>query len=245
MPEALSFHFSSLEESKKIRAVTSRPLPQEFRSPSLPKVDLKSEFRPYLSSENIFWLRREGFEPDRLVLAEQIHGAGVAQAEKPSLIPGVDAIFTAKNGLPLVIRTADCPAVIIFFPEVPAVGIAHSGWRGTRSNIAGNLIKAMRAHWPVSLASIKVAISPFIKSCCYEVGKEFTQFFPPEYLGRRDGKLFLDLEKALLRQITALGIAADGVSVSPQCTFCSEPPLYSYRRQHTTERLLTVASLME
>jgi len=242
MPENCSFHFPLLEREKNIRVVTSRPLPAGF-SPS--NFDVESEFLPFLSPENVFWLRKEGFDAGRLVLAEQIHGAGVIRVKAPGLVRGVDALFTEKAGLPLAIRTADCPAVMVLFPEVPAVGIAHSGWRGARDNIVGNLIKTMLNCWPVSPNSIKVAVSPFIRSCCYQVGDEFSAYFLPECFIRRDGRLFLDLGKVILDQITSLGISAERIFLSPQCTYCSEPPLYSFRRQRTTRRLLTVISILE
>ena len=134
--------------------------------------------------------------------------------------------------------------IFISIPEIPAVGMAHVGWRGARANIIGNLVNQMSKRWKYNSASIRIAISPHIKSCCYEVGNEFENYFQPQYLKHRTNKLYLDLEKVIIEQLMEFDIDKENLNVSSDCTFCSNLPLYSYRaQQKTTNRLLSVIAI--
>lgn len=196
-----------------------------------------------LSRESIRWLTTEKIPLPRLVLARQVHGASVKQVTEPGIHADADALFTDSKDLYLTIRTADCAAVLLYCPEVPAVGIAHAGWRGARANIVENLIQSMRDRWTVNPSSLKVAVSPHIKKCCYIVGDEFYDFFPGEFLERVNGDLYFDLGKILIKQLERQNIPGDNITVAPLCTACSEVPLYSYRKQKTAKRLLNIVSI--
>ncbi len=145
--------------------------------------------------------------PDSIVGCQQVHGTEVAlvdwgdagRAMPPSLppIPGVDALITGTPGLYLMALSADCPPIFFYDPVRRAIGLAHSGWKGTVGRIAANVVEAMVDNFGSSPADLVVAIGPGIGPCCYSVGRnvieavrEAFQLHDAEYpplLEERDG----------------------------------------------------------
>ncbi|WP_420713425.1 laccase domain-containing protein, partial [Streptomyces sp. NRRL WC-3549] len=69
--------------------------------------------------------RHLGLDPERVVWMNQVHGREVAVVDGPwgeaAEIPAVDAVVTARRGLPLAVLTADCTPVLL---ADPAAGVA-------------------------------------------------------------------------------------------------------------------------
>lgn len=234
-----SIHYVSLSSGGNISGVTS--LAEKLPAPE--PAPLLHSYPGLIGDEAQRWLAQENIPVSRLALARQVHGAGVCRATGAGVYPDTDGLFTDLPQLSLAIRTADCAAVLVSFPQVPVIGIAHAGWRGARENIAGRLLEEMLKHWPVDPASVQAALSPHIKACCYRVGGEFSAFFPAEVLHRRGEALYFDLEKTLLNQLAQQQIPAENIAVAPFCTFCAPLPLYSYRRDKTAQRLFNVITI--
>lgn len=112
-----------------------------------------------------------GVRPSQAVFAQQIHGAGVACIneipDKP--VPGVDALITSQTQIALVIQVADCGPVYFYDPRQRAIGLAHSGRRGTEVNVAGATIRAMHKHLGSDPANLVVFLGPCIRPPHYEV----------------------------------------------------------------------------
>src|SRR5690348_5707132 len=89
-------------------------------------------------------LRRE-FLPRQARLAEQVHGNAVAVVSigSPSKSAGVDAIITRDPNVYLGIYVADCCAVFLVDSRRRAVGLVHSGKKGTSLNIVGQTVRRM------------------------------------------------------------------------------------------------------
>ncbi|HEY5791732.1 MAG TPA: laccase domain-containing protein, partial [Chthoniobacterales bacterium] len=104
-----------------------------------------------------------GFSFSRLATAEQIHGAGVALAETPGHYEGVDGLITAQPGLPLGIYVADCAAVYLADRRSQAIGLVHSGKKGTELGIVPAAIRAMETHFGTRPADLTVQVSPCIR----------------------------------------------------------------------------------
>lgn len=113
-------------------------------------------------------LRRQGFVPENLATAEQVHGGAVAVAAGPGLHSGVDALVTSQPGLTLGIYVADCAAVYLADRRGRAVGLVHSGRAGTAANITGRTIEKMHAEFGVEPADLVVHLSPCIRPPLYE-----------------------------------------------------------------------------
>ncbi|RMG23587.1 MAG: peptidoglycan editing factor PgeF [Methanobacteriota archaeon] len=186
------------------------------------------------------WLSEHGIPFSRVVTAGQVHSNTVSYVDKPGHVPATDGLYTDHSNLYLTIRTADCAAVMISTSTGSVIGIAHSGWRGTHRKIVQKLVEEIYNYSHEPPESYHVVISPHIKSCCYQVGQEFLDMFPSEVLLQRGKELFLNLEKAIQHQLISSGITESHIDSSPHCTACSSLPLYSYRRQRTSHRLLNI-----
>lgn len=231
-------HFSA----KSTIALTSLAVEQFAGETPVAKKD-DAAYGGLLCREALAWLHHEKIPLSNLALARQVHGVKVKYIAEPGLYEGVDGFFTDRQDLYLAIRTADCAAVMVSSTETPFVGIAHAGWRGANGNIVGELLQEMNTHQPLDVGSLKVAIAPHIKKCCYGVGEEFGDFFPAELLQRREGKLYFDLEKIILAQLKRRGIRRQNIAATPFCTACSSIPLYSFRKQKTAKRLLNLIAI--
>lgn len=163
-------------------------------------------------------LRTLGY--DSFAAAEQPHGNSVAVANTPGIFPAVDALITNQPGLPLVIRCADCAAVFIVDRHTTAIGLIHSGKKGTLANIAGNTVIAMRNAYGTTPANCVVFISPCIGPCHYE----------------------MDIRSEIEHQLRAAGIQE--VHSPKICTACHLDRYFSYRAEKGhTGRMLAVLSI--
>ena len=112
-----------------------------------------------------------GFSSKSFASAEQPHGAEVATITAPGRqrIERVDALITATRDLPLLVRCADCAAIFIVDPIRPAIGLIHSGKRGTQANIVSRTVARMQADLATNPADCLALISPSIGPCHYEM----------------------------------------------------------------------------
>ncbi|MGD9896097.1 MAG: polyphenol oxidase family protein [Candidatus Methylacidiphilaceae bacterium] len=163
-----------------------------------------------------------GIEPDRLIGAEQTHGNGIALVKKPvrRFYPSVDGLLTACRGLALQIRVADCAAVYLFDPEVPAIGLLHSGRRGSDAGIVTKAIEGFQKHWGSPAERLIVQISPCIRPPHYEV----------------------DFAGQIREQALAMGVRC--LFDCGTCTACHLDRYFSYRAEKgKTGRMWAVAML--
>src|ERR1700722_11131431 len=112
-----------------------------------------------------------GFSHTRFASAEQTHGNGVAVIRESTgaRVPLVDALVTSTKNLPLVIRCADCGAVFIVDRRTPAIGLVHSGKKGTQADIVGGTVATMRQKFGTNPADCTSFIGPSIGPCHYEM----------------------------------------------------------------------------
>ena len=114
---------------------------------------------------------RRRFLPRQARLAEQVHGNEVAvvSRESPAKSAGVDAIVTRDRNVFLGIYVADCCAIFLVDPRQRAVGLAHSGKRGTSLNIVGRTVLRMSEEFGSDPDDLIAQLSPCIRPPHYEV----------------------------------------------------------------------------
>ena len=86
-------------------------------------------------------------------------------------------------------------------------------------------------------SAICAAIGPAIGSCCFEtdddVPEAITAWLNGDTEGlftkRADGKTLVDLRGANARRLMQLGVPAENIDVSDECTFCSHDKYWSHR----------------
>ena len=182
-----------------------------------------------------------------VVQVEQVHGSSLAviqhACELTRPVAGCDALMTNSSGIGLVIRTADCLPIFFLDPSRRAVGLAHAGWRGLAAGLPLRLVAAFRHQYHSRPQELRVAIGPSIRSCCYEVGQEFTARFGP-FVQVREGRRTCDLIGAAIEQLRRGGIRPAQIVDSGQCTSCSSSSWCSIRRDgQQTGRLLSFIAI--
>lgn len=112
-----------------------------------------------------------GFDPARLCIAEQVHGAEVAVvSETPAQpITGTDGMITNVPGLVLGIYVADCGAVFIVDRRTGALGLLHSGKKGSEQGITGRALRLMAEHYGTRAEDVVVQLAPCIRPPAYEI----------------------------------------------------------------------------
>jgi purine-nucleoside/S-methyl-5'-thioadenosine phosphorylase / adenosine deaminase len=134
--------------------------------------------------------------------------------------PGCDGIITNQRGIALGIYVADCCAVYIVDPKTPAIGLVHSGRKGTELGVVTNAIKQMIERFNAHPANMTVQLSPCIRPPHYEV----------------------DFGAEIIQQCRALEI--QHIHDSGTCTACDLGRYYSYRAEkRKTGRMLAVLEL--
>ena len=89
----------------------------------------------------------------------------------------LDGLVTDVRGITLVAYMADCVPLFFVDPLKNAVGIAHSGWRGTVQNMAGKMVERFRVEFDSRPEDLVVGIGPSICQDCYEVDEAVAASF--------------------------------------------------------------------
>jgi copper oxidase (laccase) domain-containing protein len=175
--------------------------------------------------------RRSKSEDWPLLTAEQIHGdkiavacRAVASRRRVDVAPtsskefeGCDGFITNQRGIALGIHVADCCAVYIVDPKTPAIGLVHSGKKGTELGIAAKAIQQMTEKFGSNPADMIVQLSPCIR--------------PPHYE--------IDFASDIVEQCRAQGVQQ--IHDSGICTACHPDLYYSYRAEKgKTGRMLAL-----
>ncbi|MDO8467034.1 MAG: polyphenol oxidase family protein [bacterium] len=138
-----------------------------------------------------------------------------------------DGLITNIEHQPLYISAADCTPVAIYDPENRAVGLFHSGWKGTAALISVEGIKQMSEKYGTKPESLAVSIGPSIAPEDFEVDKpvydKFSEHYSPEEMGQlfqshSDGKYLLDVPKAIKIQLVRAGVKEENIEVSEYST---------------------------
>lgn len=147
----------------------------------------------------------------------------------------VDGLITNEPGIVLVTYYADC--VPLFFVDVEhnAIGLAHSGWRGTVNGMGACMVKAMGQTFGSRPENIFAAIGPSICRDCYEVSEDVAQRFV-DFLGddiaspgKGAGKYQLDLWRSNEKILLRAGISREHIAVTDICTCHNSEYLFSHR----------------
>ncbi|MEO5913641.1 MAG: polyphenol oxidase family protein [Luteolibacter sp.] len=110
--------------------------------------------------------------------AEQVHGTTVAMVpgspritapDGLPVVPGVDGLVTSQPGFVLVIYTADCGAIWLADRRTGAIGLLHSGKKGTEGNIFKNALGVMADQFGTRPEDVTAVLSPCIRFPDYDV----------------------------------------------------------------------------
>jgi len=173
----------------------------------------------------------------------QIHGTAINQAVNYSKdeLPKTDGLFTNSSQFCLGLRTADCVPVALSLDDGSQIAVLHAGWRGLNLGIIENFLDN-----PLfKKKKINAWIGPAISKENYEVGPEvfdaFTSKQPASkinfFKSKNENKWKFDLPSEVERR---LKIGNVNVFSSQECTFKMEKEFYSFRRDQSLERMITI-----
>ncbi|MEP4076892.1 polyphenol oxidase family protein [Haloferula sp.] len=103
--------------------------------------------------------------------AEQVHGCGVAEVGggEPEELPEVDGLVTAAPGQVLGIYVADCGPIWLADRETGAIGLLHSGKKGTELGILKEGLKRMEALCGTRPEDVVGVLGPCIRPPHYDI----------------------------------------------------------------------------
>ncbi len=217
----------------------------------------------YLSSMNLSFTREDnqdnvlanykiiskalGIRLEDMVLSMQTHTTNILKVSKEHRSCGlykernytdIDGLITDEADICLVTFFADC--VPLYFVDInkKAIGLAHSGWRGTYDKMAVNMIEALSGEYNSNPKDLVVCIGPSICSDCYEVdislGEKFIERFSfvdiDKIVRKKDDTHYhLNLWEANKALLLSAGVAKENIHITDICTHCNPDKLYSHR----------------
>lgn len=197
-----------------------------------------------------------------------------------SFVANTDALVTNQPNTYLSILTADCFPVFFYSPSpnssiessmkakrislrssskmsvgelpLPAVGIAHAGWRGTIKGIIPNTINSVKKYLGAKPGDIKVVIGPGIQKCHFEVKDDVARLFQnyKKFILEKKRKIYIDLPSVITNQLISNGINPKNISSTKKCTYHERKLYFSHRRDKSEKhpygfgQMLSVIGLM-
>lgn len=192
---------------------------------------------------------------EKFVFTDQTHTVNVRKVTAADAGKGltcerdyqdVDGLITNELGLVLSTFFADCVPLYFVDPVHRAIGMSHSGWRGTVARMGKVTLEAMQREYGTNPADVICAIGPSICQDCYEVSWDVAEKFAKEFSGHEqeilvesqknkkiqadaDKKYQLDLWRANEIVLLEAGVKKEHIAVTDICTCCNPDVLFSHR----------------
>ncbi len=189
-----------------------------------------------------------GCEPEDIVCSDQTHTTNIRVVEekdkgkgiiRPKDYTDIDGLITNVPGIVLATFYADCVPLFFIDTEKKAVGLSHSGWRGTVGRMGQCTIEAMQKAYGTRPEDVIAAIGPSICQDCYEVSEDVADAFYREFhgpghgeailLSKGNGKYQLNLWRANQIVLEEAGVLPEKIQVTDICTCCNPAYLFSHR----------------
>lgn len=188
-------------------------------------------------------------EVGRFVFTDQTHTTNVRVVTEEDAGKGiirergytdVDGLITNVPGLVLSTFFADCVPLYFVDPVNKAIGMSHSGWRGTVGRMGKVTLEAMNEAYGTRPEDVFCAIGPSICQDCYEVSADVAAEFAKEFAGHESEIMYptipekyqLDLWRANEIVLLEAGVLPEHIAVTNVCTCCNPKELFSHRASH-------------
>ena len=188
-----------------------------------------------------------GVEPNSLVFAAQTHTTNVRKVTAEDKGKGivypldyqdVDGLITNESGICLTTFYADCVPLFFIDPVHKAIGLSHSGWRGTVGKMGQETLRRMREEYGTDAKDVIAAVGPSICQDCYEVSEDVIEKFKEAFdeiywrelfYQKENNKYQLNLWKANEIILLEAGVPKENIAVTNVCTNCNSDVLFSHR----------------
>lgn len=194
-----------------------------------------------------------GAKAGQIVTTDQTHTTNVLRVGKKQCGIGVtrkrpytdvDGLITNEPNVVLATFYADCVPLYFVDPVHRAIGLSHSGWRGTVNRMGKQTLIAMNREFGTEAHDVIAAIGPSICQDCYEISQDVAECFVDEFATTDDphasdillykgaGKYQLNLWECNRRVLVEAGVQEDNIAISNICTCCNPSLLFSHRASH-------------
>ncbi len=185
-----------------------------------------------------------GLSPYDFVYPIQVHGTNTPRVyehhrgngtQSPTdAFANTDGFVTNVPGLCLITLAADCVPIVFFDPIEKAIGVAHSGWKGTTLRTPAFLVDKMRTEFGSKPENLIVGIGPSGGPCCYEVGEDVIaeakkNFDINNVIKNINGKTIFDMWEANRITLTESGVKPTNIEISGHCTISENDIFFSAR----------------
>lgn len=182
-----------------------------------------------------------------MVLSAQTHTTNVLKVGRRDCGKGIlfekgfdniDGMITNEPNVVLVTSYADCVPLYFVDTKNKAIGLSHSGWRGTVNKMGKVTIERMREEFNTKPEDLICVIGPSICKNCYEVSydvinkfeKSFDEKFHKKiFTEKANGKYMLNLWKANEIILLQAGVRIQNIENRQICTCCNKDILFSHR----------------
>ncbi len=225
-PKRFDKEFSELSEKEKTKKLEAARILASLLRKVAPEADSHDIEKSGLEHES-----------DILVLNEDYLKLDKKQRARRQ----ADGIITNLKKKPLMVTGADCAPVGIYDPEKQAIGVFHSGWRGTLAQISPKGIEKMTQEYDSKPENLLVVIGPYADGERFEVGQEvYDKFsrvenkkgetiYSVEEMGKifkenpeNPGHYFLDSGEAIYLSLIKNGVLKENIQVSQYSTMSPE-----------------------
>jgi YfiH family protein len=176
------------------------------------------------------FFRMLNIDVTRMASGEQIHGSRIRIITEPGQFKETDGMICQRKRVALVIKTADCAPVLLYDSKRWLIAAIHVGWRSLLQNILTRAVRLMIENFASCPADILCAVGPSIQSWCFEVQHDVADQFPAAMIVHREGRMYLNLQKMIQRQLLAEGILERNIDICHLCSCCNRDKFYSFRR---------------
>ena len=199
-----------------------------------------------ITADNMIRTRQE-HTSNVLVAKNEDKGLGVVKLE-PEI--SYDGLITNEKNIMLLTVEADCTPIYILDPINKAIGMVHSGWRGTVKRIVINALELMKENYGTDKEKVLIHFGPAICGDCYEVGieliDEFKKILMCDDIHRvfkpiidKPEKYMLDVTESIKVTLINYGVPESNITKTNYCTF-HDNLFHSWRREHDkTKQMLT------
>ena len=189
-----------------------------------------------------------GIDINKIITTKQVHSNTVVKLDSGHTFrsvnepgcdfPSVDGVITNIPGVTLFAFSADCSLIQIVDPVNKAIGLCHSGWRGTVGRISSNAISMMQENYGSNPSDLLVTIGPSICQECFEVEwdmieearKGFKESdYDKIYYKKNESKYQFNLWEANRIVLLESGVNYKNIFMPNLCTKCNPSLLFSHR----------------
>lgn len=189
-----------------------------------------------------------GVPYENIVTTNQTHTTNIRVVTKEDCGKGitkerdyfdVDGLITNIPGIVLTTYYADCVPLYVLDPVNKAIGLSHSGWRGTVNRIGENTLKLMNENYGTNPKNVICCIGPSICQNCYEVSADVANEFINEFgknnkilYNKGNGKYQLNLWESVKQVFLDAGVEYNNIYTTDICTCCNKDEMFSHRGHH-------------